>query len=163
MTPARNGKEEGGPSQESGQISVLTMAYFALTAALILVIASVSAAYLERRALQNLADSMAYHAAHQLNVSAYYLEGLDVKAALRLSEEVVDRATIDYLAAAPPEMIDFEDLQVLPTTGPLPGQGAQVVLSARVRPLFDLWVLDGFSDGFMVEVQAQAQAVENGE
>ncbi|WP_022919328.1 hypothetical protein [Ruania albidiflava] len=144
-------------SEDEGQILLLSLVFGVLTLTLVLVVASVSAIYLERKELLALADALAADAADAVDAERYYTDpGVDH---LPLTDASVHAAVQEYLAAAPAAVTDeFEAFAVVPPTGTPDGSVAEVTLSARVRPPVLPWVLMPWADGFPVEVTARGVA-----
>lgn len=138
---------------------LLSIVYGLITLALVLVIISVSALYIERKRLLALADALAADAADAADVEVWYeTAGAD---GLVLTDASVQGAVTDYLAVAPGALTDrFNEFAVAAPTGSPDGQIAEVTLSARVRPPLVPWVLTPWRDGFVIEVTAQGRAVE---
>ena len=144
-------------SEDQGQILLLSLVFGVLTLTLVLVVASVSAIYLERKELLALADALAADAADAVDAERYYTDpGVDH---LPLTDASVHAAVQEYLAAAPAAVTDeFEAFAVVPPTGTPDGSVAEVTLSARVRPPVLPWVLMPWADGFPIEVTARGMA-----
>lgn len=142
---------------EEGQILLLSLAFAVITVALVLVVASVSAIYLERKELLSLADALAADAADAVDADTYYTD--PAAAHLPLTDASVQAAVQDYLEAAPAAVTgEFEDFAVAAPTGTPDGQVAEVTLTARVRPPVLPWVLMPWADGFPIEVTARGVA-----
>ena len=142
---------------EDGQILLLSLVFGVITLALVLVVASVSSIYLERKELLALADALAADAADAVDAESYYTD--DSLAHVPLTDASVHAAVQDYLASAPAAVTgEFEDFAVVAPTGTPDGQVAQVSLAARVRPPVLPWVLMPWADGFEIEVTARGMA-----
>lgn len=146
-----------GSAREDGQILLLSLVFGVITLALVLVVASVSSIYLERKELLALADALAADAADAVDAQTYYTDaGVEH---LPLTDASVHAAVQDYLAAAPATVTgEFEDFAVAAPTGTPDGQVAEVTLTARVRPPVLPWVLMPWADGFEIEVTARGAA-----
>lgn len=146
-----------GSAREDGQILLLSLVFGVITLALVLVVASVSSIYLERKELLALADALAADAADAVDAQTYYTDaGVEH---LPLTDASVHAAVQDYLAAAPAAVTgEFEDFAVAAPTGTPDGQVAEVTLAARVRPPVLPWVLMPWADGFEIEVTARGAA-----
>ena len=143
--------------REDGQILLLSLVFGVITLALVLVVASISSIYLERKELLALADALAADAADAVDAEAYYTDP-EVDQ-VPLTDASVQAAVQDYLAAAPAAVTDeFEDFTVTAPTGTPDGRVAEVTLAARVRPPVLPWVLMPWADGFEIEVTARGMA-----
>lgn len=143
--------------EDEGQILLLSLVFGVITLALVLVIASVSAIYLERKELLALADALAADAADAVDAHTYYTDA-DVEE-LPLTDASVQAAVQEYLAAAPAAVTgEFEDFAVGAPTGTPDGHLAEVTLTARARPPVLPWVLMPWADGFPIEVTARGVA-----
>lgn len=144
--------------EDDGQIMLLSIFYGLITLALVLVVVSVSAIYIERKSLLALADAVAADAADAIDEGSYFGTGRPADPALPLTDEAVQQAVADYLAAAPVGVVDFEGLTVSPPTGTPNGTTAEVTLSAVVRPPVLTWAISPWRDGFVVSVTSRAEA-----
>lgn len=143
---------------EDGQIMILSIFYGLIALALVLVVVSVSAIYLENKRLLALADAVAADAADAVDEEGYFgSDRLDVPV-LPLTDTSVRQAVQDYLAAAPRGVGDFEALAIGEPTGTTDGTTAQVTLSAVVRPPLITWAIAPWQDGFVVTVTSSAEA-----
>lgn len=143
--------------REDGQILLLSLVFGVITLALVLVVASISSIYLERKELLALADALAADVVDAVDTETYYTD--PEVAHLPLTDSSVHAAVQDYLAAAPASVAgEFEDFAVAAPTGTPDGQVAEVTLSARVRPPVLPWVLMPWADGFEIEVTARGVA-----
>lgn len=139
---------------DDGQTMVLSIVLGLVVLALVLVLASVAALYLERKQLFDLADAMAADAADAIDETEYFL-GPDEST---LSDASVAASVSAYLDQAPAQVADqFEQLRVVSATSP-DGRIARVHLSARARPPLIPWVLIPWSDGFTIEAVSAARA-----
>lgn len=144
---------------EDGQIMLLSMVYGLVALALVMVIVSVSAVYLERKRLLSLADALAADAADAADLQVWY--GTEAADRLVLTDASVRDSVDDYLVAAPAAVTErFEDFAVTAPTGTPDGQTAQVSLTAQVRPPLVPWMLTPWQDGFHIEVTAEGRADE---
>ena len=139
------------PDGERGRVLVLTIGCAALAAALIAVIASASAVYLDRKELLALADATAAHAAATID------EGTYSSGEIGVSDESVRRSAQEFLASAPAAMTDAPALAIADPTGVAPDGGAQVTLVALSRPAFLPWVLAPWSEGIALRVTVTAR------
>ncbi|UFU03994.1 hypothetical protein LQF12_05190 [Ruania suaedae] len=144
--------------RDEGQILLLSLVYGVVTLALVLVVVSVSAIYLERKRLLSLADALAASAADAVDEEQFYTGEGSEPGTLPLTGDSVQAAVSEYLAAAPAGVTDFESFGVVPPTGTPDGVTAQVSLTARVRPPLVPWALIPFADGFVIEVTAFAES-----
>ncbi|HLS15525.1 MAG TPA: hypothetical protein VK095_13530 [Beutenbergiaceae bacterium] len=143
---------------EDGQIMLLSMVYGLVALALVMVIVSVSAVYLERKRLLSLADALAADAADAADLQVWYGAG---ETDLVLTDASVRTSVDDYLGAAPAAVTGrFEDFAVTTPTGTPDGETAQVSLTAQVRPPLVPWMLTPWQDGFPIEVTAEGRADE---
>ena len=143
--------------RDDGQILLLSLVFGVITLALVLVVASISSIYLERKELLALADALAADAADAVDAESYYTD--PGAAHLPLTDDSVHAAVEEYLAAAPAAVTgQFEDFAVVAPTGTPDGQVAEVTLAARVRPPVLPWVLMPWADGFEIEVTARGMA-----
>lgn len=139
---------------ESGRILVLTLGALTVAVALVLVVATASAVYLDRKALLSLADSAAAYAASQVDEDAYFRDG-----ELRVTDESVRTSARDLLLRAPAAASGADDLRIVEPTGtPDGGVTARVTLAATSRPAFLPWVLAPWSDGIAMTVTSSARA-----
>lgn len=139
---------------ESGRILVLTIGAIAVAVAMITVIASASAVYLDRKALLSLADGAAAFAASQIDADSYY-----GASRLEVTDDSVRTSAQDFLQASPPGVTDAPDLAIgAPTGTPDGGLTAQVTLTAVSRPAFLPWALAPWSDGIAMTVTVSARA-----
>ncbi|WP_159622721.1 pilus assembly protein TadG-related protein [Ruania rhizosphaerae] len=143
---------------DDGQILLLSLVYGVVTLALVLVVVSVSAIYLERKRLLSLADALAADAADAVDEASFYGGAAVDPGDLPLTDASVQGAVADYLAAAPAGVAEFEDFGVVPPTGSPDGLTAQVSLTARVRPPLVPWAIIPFADGFVIDVTAFGEA-----
>lgn len=137
---------------------VLSIAYLAIAVALVFVVVSVSAVYLERKRLLALADAVAADAADAVDDPIYYGARAD-SPMLTLTDAGVHQAAVDYFAAAPASVVDFTSLVVAEPTGSPDGVTAQVTLGAVARPPLVAWLLPP-GEGIPIEVTASAQAMD---
>jgi uncharacterized membrane protein len=144
--------------EDDGQIMLLSIVYGLVALALVLVVVSVSAIYLEHKRLLALADAVAADAADAVDEDAYFGSERGEAAALPLTDASVRQGVQDYLAAAPLGVVDFESLAIAEPTGTPDGTTAQVSLSAVVRPPLVTWVIAPWQDGFVVTVTSSAAA-----
>lgn len=144
--------------EDDGQIMLLSIFYGLIALALVLVIVSVSAIYLERKQLLALADAVAADAADSIDEDAYFGSDRPADPALPLTDASVAQAVEHYLAEAPQGVVDFEGLAVADPTGTPDGTTAEVTLSAIVRPPLVSWAISPWQDGFVVSVTARAEA-----
>lgn len=144
--------------EDDGQIMLLSIFYGLLALALVLVVVSVSAIYLERKQLLALADAVAADAADAIDEGTYFHDGRPRDPSLPLTDASVHQAAEDYLAAAPLGVVDFESLAIADPTGTPNGTTAEVTLSAVVRPPLVTWVISPWRDGFVISVTASAEA-----
>lgn len=139
--------------RESGRILVLTLGALAVAIALVAVIATASAVYLDRKALLSLADSAAAHAASDVDPASYFAGGDAV-----VTDASVRASVQDFLREAPPSLTDAADLRIADPTGAPDGERAEVTLTALSRPAFLPWVLAPWSDGIEMTVTASARS-----
>ncbi|MDN5558377.1 MAG: hypothetical protein L0G23_02930 [Ruaniaceae bacterium] len=111
---------------DDGQIAVLTIGLAVVALALVFVVVSVSALYLDRKTLQSAADMMAADAASQL--SQTYFE--DPNGEVRLTNPEVADAAARYLAAHGAS-IGIAGASVTAPTGSPDGRTAVVTLTRR--------------------------------
>lgn len=111
---------------DDGQIAVLTIGLAVVALALVFVVVSVSALYLDRKSLQAAADMMAADAASQL--SETYFEDPDGE--VRLTGPEVADAAARYLAAHGAS-IGISGASVAVPTGSPDGRTAVVTLTRR--------------------------------
>lgn len=143
---------------DDGQIMLLSIFYGLLALALVLVVVSVSAIYLERKRLLSLADAVAADAADAIDEDTYFTTDRTETPSLPLTDASVQQEAARYLDAAPSGVVDFEGLAIVAPTGSPDGTTAQVSLSAVVRPPLVTWVLAPWQDGFVVTVTTSAEA-----
>mgnify|MGYP003494165595 CR=1 FL=1 len=146
------GTPQAPVDRESGRILVLTLGAIALAVALVAVIATASAVYLDRKALLSLADPTAASTARRIASESYFGEG-----ATALTDSSVRQNAEEFLAQAPPSLTDAPDLRIAAPTGSPDGQSAEVTLTALSRPAFLPWVLAPWSDGIAMTVTATAR------
>ncbi|ACQ81030.1 hypothetical protein Bcav_2785 [Beutenbergia cavernae DSM 12333] len=140
----RRGDEDG----ERGQVMLLSLACVAFALAMILVVASASAVYLERKALFALADAAAADAADAFDTDEYFGAGEPA-----LTDASVRTSVEEFLASAPGVVVgDLEDLAAVGPTGAADPTTAQVTLTARARPPFLPWALMPWADGIPLRV-----------
>ncbi|GAB2613860.1 hypothetical protein [Pseudactinotalea suaedae] len=144
--------------EDDGQIMLLSIFYGLIALALVLVVVSVSAIYLERKSLLALADAVAADAADAIDEDSYFGADRPGDPALPLTDSSVRQEVVDYLAAAPLGVVDFEDLAISAPTGTPDGTTAEVTLSAVVRPPVVTWAISPWREGFVVSVTARAEA-----
>lgn len=144
--------------EDDGQIMLLSIFYGLIALALVLVVVSVSAIYLERKSLLALADAVAADAADAIDEGSYFDPERPNDPALPLTDESVRQAAADYLAAAPLGVVDFEALTISAPTGTPDGTTAEVTLSAVVRPPVVTWAISPWREGFVVSVTSHAEA-----
>lgn len=143
---------------DDGQIMLLSIFYGLIALALVLVVVSVSAIYLERKQLLALADAVAADAADSIDEDVYFSSDRPHDPALPLTDASVHQAVQDYLAAAPQGVVDFEALAVADPTGTPDGTTAEVSLQAIVRPPLVTWAISPWQDGFVITVTSRAEA-----
>ena len=142
-------------TRDDGQIMLLSIVYGVVVLALVLVIASVSYVYLERKRLWSLADALAADAADAADTQVWY----ETAAAdgLVVTQASATESINDYLAAAPANLPgSFDDLAV--SRVQIDGQEVTVSMAATVRPPFIPWGLVPGTDGFTVVVTSSAIA-----
>lgn len=109
---------------DDGQITILSIGLAVVAIALVFVVVSVSAIYLDRKALQAAADAIAADAASQLS-DTYYLNPDGV---VRLTDQGVTEAAGEYLALYGAE-IGVPGARVASPTGAPDGRTAVVTLT----------------------------------
>ncbi len=85
-------------NRERGQITVMTIGFFVFLGLLAVVVINSSAAFLQRQALDNLADGAALAAADGLSEDAFYRRGVD--SAVELDPAEASRLVSRYVAAS---------------------------------------------------------------
>lgn len=91
---------------EGGSTLLLTIGYFALGLAIVLVVASATTLYLERKRLFTLADGAALAAAESWRLDAVRVDG--DRLTIDLDDADVQRAAADYLGGAASGLDDVE-------------------------------------------------------
>ncbi|SNU00297.1 hypothetical protein SAMN06298212_10112 [Ruaniaceae bacterium KH17] len=109
---------------DDGQITILSIGLAVVAIALVFVVVSVSAIYLDRKALQAAADAIAADAASRLS-DTYYLNPDGV---VRLTDQGVTEAAGEYLALYGAE-IGVPGARVASPTGAPDGRTAVVTLT----------------------------------
>lgn len=147
----RDGELASGaaPAGERGGILALTLGALAMAAALIVVVATIAAVYLDRRDLLALADSAAADAATRIDPVAY------ARGEVLLTDDGVWAAAVAFLDSAPGSVSSGVTV-VAPTGAPGPTT-AEVTLHSLSRPAFLPWVLAPWSEGIAIEVTASAR------
>lgn len=85
-------------SRERGQITVVTIGFFLFLGLLAVVVVNSSAAFLERRELDNLADGAAIAAADGLSEEIFYRQGADER--VQIDPQQARRLAAAYVAAS---------------------------------------------------------------
>ena len=148
--------------EDDGQIMLLSIFYGLIALALVLVVVSVSAIYLERKQLLALADAVAADAADAIDTGVYFGAARPNDPALPLTDASVRQAVEDYLGAPPLGVVDFDALAIGDPTGTVNGTTAEVTLSAVVRPPLVTWAISPWQDGFAISVTSSAEADTTG-
>ncbi|WP_448810453.1 pilus assembly protein TadG-related protein [Agromyces bauzanensis] len=91
---------------ESGSTLLLTIGYCVLGLAIVLVVASATTLYLERKRLFTLADGAALAAAESWQLDAVRIDG--DRLAIELDDADVQRAAVEYLGGAASGLDDIE-------------------------------------------------------
>jgi uncharacterized membrane protein len=126
-------------ANEAGSTLLLTIAYAALSLAVILVVVSVTSLYLERERLMSLADGAALVGAEAFDVDAPPSGG--EHPGPTLTSDGVKTAVSGYVTQS--QLGHFESLQVVRAVT-VDGRSATVELTAEWRPpVFALFVPDG--------------------
>lgn len=134
---------------------VLSIALFAVAAALVLVVAAASAVHLDRKSLMAVADGAAVAAADAIHLGTYYTdEAATGQRRVPLTDETVRQAVADYLATAPVAQ-RLGEVRIGVPTGSPDGHTAEVTLVAVSHPPFTPWSPGG-SGGIELSVTARA-------
>lgn len=134
---------------------LLTSAFVAFALMLVAVVASASAVHLDRKALYDVADLAAAHAASAVSPDTFYTGGgvPAEGAVLTLSDAAVRAAVEQYLGEHPP------GLPVVVTGASSPdGRSARVTLTGVSRPPLLHWFTGAFGSGIMVSASSTARA-----
>ena len=86
----------GERRRESGQITLVTVGFFAVVGLLAVVVVNASDAFLERQRLNGLADGAVVAAADALDLDAFYTAGVTV-----IDPDVARARVVDHVAGSP--------------------------------------------------------------
>lgn len=137
---------------DDGQITVLSIGFVVVAAALVFVVVSISSVHLDRKTLQAAADAIAVDASSQLSDS--YYENPD--GVIRLTDEGVTAAATRYLEEHGVS-IGVGGAQLVDPTGSPDGRTAVVTLTMRA----DVILIPAFlnlPDAVEITVTARARA-----
>jgi len=146
--------------RETGQITLLSIAFAALALLLVTAVVSATSVHLERKHLLVLADDLALAAADSLDLDAFYGGRADapaVGAVVPLTDAGVRRSVAASLAALPGAASGLDGLQVESAVS-TDGRTARVTLTAVARPALISWVTTPWSDGILLRVTSSARS-----
>lgn len=153
--PWRRGSAAASGTGDEGQVMILSLGFAVLAILLVLVVTAATAVHLDRKRLLALADLAALAAADEVG-ERYYTDGRG-PAGVPLSDDDVRAAVEEYVAAHPDPAARWDDVVVLEASTP-DGRSAVVRLGAVTRPPLVTWVLEPWSGGIALEVEATARA-----
>ena len=145
---------------DSGQITLLTIAFAMLALLLVTAVVSATGIHLERKRLLALSDALALEAADGVGPGVVYGNGMgkrDTGGAIQLTDQDVSRAVKAYLVDNPDAATGFVGLTVDSVASP-DGRTAEVHLTALARPTLISWVTAPWSDGIELQARSSARA-----
>jgi uncharacterized membrane protein len=149
-----------GPGGESGQITLLSIAFGMLALLLVTVVVSATGVHLERKELLMLADGVALAAADSLDVDAFYqgrAHAPNESGVVHLTDDGV-RAAVERHLAGHPDVTGALDGLLVEVAETPDGRTARVTLSAVARPALVSWATSPWSDGLRIRVTSSARA-----
>ncbi len=159
-TPARLRDRARAGGRDTGNITLLSLAFGALALLLVTAVVSATSVHLERKRLLGLADQVALEAADSLDLTAFYrgraprpTEG----AVVPLTDADVRRAVEEYLTDHGHAAAGLDGLTVVEAVSD-DGRTARVTLGAVARPALVSWITAPWSDGISLQVTSSARA-----
>ncbi len=146
-----------GERGDEGQVLLLSLGFAVLAILLVLVVTAASAVHLDRKRLLATADLAALAAADQLDTEYFRDPAAAGGRGIPLSDASVRAAVERYVAEHPEPNARWDRIRVLEASTP-DGQTAVVRLGALTMPPLVTWVLDPWTDGIALEVEATARA-----
>lgn len=143
--------------RDDGQVMVLSLGFGVVAILLVLVVTAATAVHLDRKRLLAVADLAALSAADQ--VSTRYFGGPADRgtAGIPLTDATVRAAAEEYVRSHPDPAARWDRVRVLDATT-TDGRTAVVRLGAVTRPPLVTWVLEPWTGGIELVVEATARA-----
>lgn len=136
---------------------VLSLGFAVVAILLVLVVTAATAVHLDRKRLLALADLAALAAADELDTRYFSEPGGRGEGGVPLTDAGVRAAAERYVAAHPDPAARWDGVRVLEATAP-DARSARVRLGAVTHPPLVTWVIEAFTGGIPLEVEATARA-----
>lgn len=147
----------GKAGQDDGQVMILSLGFGVVAIMLVLVITAATGVHLDRKRLLALADLAALSAADQASTTYFDAAGERASGGVPLTDATVRAAVEQYVRDHPEPAARWDGVRVLEATTP-EGRSVVVRLGAVTRPPLVTWVLEPWSDGIELVVEANARA-----